>query len=283
MVRWSITGITAMIAIVFGLVSCEKEVILELSDREGAYLIVEANIDDATAEQWIRLSLSSSYYDVTEGAVVTGADVMVSSGEGEWIFTGKGPDSLAGFYFNSNIGAELVDGSYTLSIEHEGNSYSAVSEYRAVPGIDSVTTRLNFFSSAGLTDERLYDILVHFADLPGKGDHYLIDLTINGKLQTPRPSQKTVISDQDLGSYVSRSVRTINGNDVHAGDTIRLDMRSISREKYEFYQIFFFQTDLSGNPFAGAPPANIPTNMSEGARGFFQVSAVSKAQTRFRK
>lgn len=274
-------GITTSVVLVFALISCEKEVVLELSDREGAYLIVEANIDDATAEQWIRLSLSSSYYDVTEGAVVTGAEVTVSSGEGDWLFTGRGPDSLAGLYFNSSIGDELVDGRYTLFIEHEGSIYTAVSEYRAVPGIDSVTTRLNFFSSAGLTDERLYDILVHFADLPGKGDHYLIDMTINGKLQTPRPSQKTVISDRDLGSYVTWSVRTINGNDMHAGDTIRLDMRSISREKYEFYQIFFFQTDLSGNPFAGAPPANIPTNMSEGARGFFQVSAVSKAQTRF--
>ena len=270
-----------MVVFVSMLLSCEKEVILELSDREGAYLIVEANIDDASAEQWIRLSFSSSYYDVTEGAVVSGADVTVSSGSKKWVFTEQGPDSLAGFYFNSRIGEELIEGSYTLFIEHEGNTYTAASKYRDVPEIDSITTRVNFFSSSGLTEQKLFDILVHFADLPGDGDHYLIDMSINGKLQTPRPSQKTIISDEDLGKYVSRSVRTVNGDDMEAGDTIRLDMKSISREKYEFYQVFFFQTNLSGNPFAGAPPANIPTNMSEGARGFFQVSAVSKAQTRF--
>ncbi len=222
------------------LLSCEKEVILELPGSEGTYLIVEANIDDASQLQWIKLSLSSSYYDVTEGAAVSGASVTVSSDDKSFTFTERANDSLAGFYFSTDIGMALKPGKYRLVIEHEGKTYTAASEYREVPAVDSVTTRLNFFSASGFTSDNLYDVVVHFADLPGRGNNYLIDLSINRKLRTQRPGQKTVLSDDDLDAYVSRSVGTVNGKDINEGDTIRLEMRSISREKYEFYQIFFF-------------------------------------------
>ena len=263
-------------------VSCEKEVILDLSDREGLYLIVEGNIDDTSPEQWIRLSNSSSYYEVSKGHPVRNAIVTVHDGETDFVFTESNVDSLMGYYINDRIGGELNYGSYNLTIEHEGEIFTARSEYRPVPEIDSITVRLSFFSLIGLTDEKRYDIYIHFSELQGKGDHYLVDLDISGRLETARPAQKTVISDENLEKYVSLPVATVGENDLKEGDILTLKLRSISREQYEFYQIFFFQTDLSGNPFAGAPPANIPTNLSEGARGFFQVSSVTSASKEFR-
>lgn len=263
-------------------VSCEKEVILDLADREGLYLIVEGNIDDSSPEQWIRLSNSSSYYDVSKGLPVRNAIVTVNDGETDFVFTESNADSLMGYYINDRIGGELNYGYYNLTIEHEGEIFTAWSEYRPVPEIDSITVRLSFFSLIGLTDEKRYDIYIHFSELQEKGDHYLVDLDISGRLETARPAQKTVISDENLEKYVSLPVATVGENDLKEGDILTLKLRSISREQYEFYQIFFFQTDLSGNPFAGAPPANIPTNLSEGARGFFQVSSVTSASKEFR-
>lgn len=256
-------------------VSCEKQVVLDLSDSEGQYLVVEGNIDDSSPGQWIRLSYSGSYYDPSPGIAVRGAEIVVSGGEVEYLFTESKVDTLKGYYFNYNIGRELIYGVYELRIEHQDETYYAKSVYRPVPEIDSVTIKLNLFSSLGLTDETLYDVFVHFSELPGPGDHYLVDLEMDGNLKTPRPSQKTVISDENLREYVSLAVHTISEEDMDDNDGIALIMRSISRSAYEFYLAFFFQTDLSGNPFAGAPPANIPTNMSRGALGFFQVSAAS--------
>ena len=263
-------------------VSCEKEVILDLSDREGLYLIVEGNIDDTSPGQWIRLSNSSSYYDVSKGLPVRNAIVTVNDGETDFVFTETNVDNLKGYYINEKIGGELKYGSYELTIEHEGEIFTARSEYRPVPEIDSITVRLSFFSLIGLIDETRYDIYIHFSELQGEGDHYLVDLDVAGRQETARPAQKTVISDESLEKYVSLSVATVGENDLNEGDILTLKLRSISREQYDFYQIFFFQTDLSGNPFAGAPPANIPTNLSEGARGFFQVSSVSSASKEFR-
>jgi hypothetical protein len=271
-----------VIAFMMMMVSCEKEVTLDLSDQQGLYLIVEADIDDAASRQWIRLSNSSSYYDISTGSPVTEAVVSITYVDTVFTFNESSIDSLRGYYFNNDIGNKLSYGDYELAIEHEGKIFTAFSEYRPVPALDSVTLRLNFFSSAGFTDELLYDVNVHFRELPGSGDHYLANISINDSLITRSPSQKTVISDEDLQEYVSLSISTINGDGLNDGDMLSVELRSISRANYDFYQLFFFQTDLSGNPFAGAPPANIPTNLSEGARGFFQVSSVSMTTMAFK-
>jgi hypothetical protein len=261
---------------------CEKEVILDLPDHHGKYLVVEGNIDDLQAIQWIRLSTSSSYYDVTAGLPVSNASVTVTDGTVEFSFQESLVDSLKGYYFNYNISANLTRGMYYLRISTGDKRYTAQSEFRPVPNIDSVTVALNFFTGLGIIDETYYDIYVHFRDIPGNDNHYLVNTYINNTLQTFRPTQKKLIGNEGLFDNVSLSVSSIHGEDIKSGDMLTLEMRSISREKYNFYTDFLYQTRMSGNPFAGAPPANIPTNLSEGAMGFFQVSAVSTAQVRFR-
>jgi len=59
-------------------------------------------------------------------------------------------------------------------------------------------------------------------------------------------------------------------------------MLSISPELATFYEVLFNQTDLSGNLFASSPPANVPTNISNGARGNFQVSQPTYKSTIFK-
>ena len=265
-----------------GISACEKDVVLDLADIEGKYLIVEANLIDDGSRQWIRLTRSSSYYDVNTGDAVQEAKVIVEGNDQSFEFNELYPDSLPGYYFNSQISSQLTETLYQLHIETvDNNTYFAQSELRPLPMLDSVTVAINPFSEFDFFDTTVYDVIAHFADLPGKGDHYLFNLYINRKLKTPRPSDKAPMSDVNLDEYSSYAVLTINEDDILPGDTITLEMRSISKEKFDFYNIFFFQTDLSGNPFAGAPPANIPTNLSEGARGFFQVSAVTRKSTIF--
>ena len=274
--------IILVLALFAGITACEKDVILDLASIEGKYIIVEGNLIDDGSRQWIRLTRSSSYYDVTTGDAVQDASVLVEGNNQVWQFQELFPDSLPGYYFNSQISSALTETMYHLHIETTDNSiFFAQSELRPVPVLDSVTVKLNPFSELNFFDTTVYDLIAHFADLPGDGDHYLFNLYINNKLKTPRPTDKEPMSDVNLDEYSSYAVLNLNENDIAPGDTLILEMRSISKEKFDFYSIFFFQTDLSGNPFAGAPPANIPTNLSEGARGFFQVSAVNRKSAIF--
>jgi hypothetical protein len=276
--------IILVLALFAGITACEKDVILDLASIEGKYVIVEGNLIDDGSRQWIRLTRSSSYYDVTTGDAVQNASVIVQGNNQSWAFQELYPDSLPGYYFNSIISAALIQTTYELIIETtDDQTFFAQSELRPLPELDSVTVKLNPFSEFNFFDTTVYDVIAHFADLPGEGDHYLFNLYINNKLKTPRPSDKAPVSDENLDPYTSFAVLSVNENDISQGDTLTLEMRSISKEKFDFYNIFFSQTDLSGNPFAGAPPANIPTNLSEGARGFFQVSTVNRKSIIFQQ
>ncbi len=269
--------IVVVLALFAGITACEKDVILDLASIEGKYVIVEGNLIDDGSRQWIRLTRSSSYYDVTTGEAVQNASVTVQGNNQSWVFQELIPDSLPGYYFNSLISTALIETTYELNIETTNNqTFFAQSQMRPLPELDSVTVKLNPFSEFDFFDTTVYDVIAHFADLPGEGDHYLFNLYINNKLKTPRPSDKAPVSDENLDPYTSFAVLSVNENDISPGDTLTLEMRSISKEKFDFYNIFFNQTDLSGNPFAGAPPANIPTNLSEDGRGFFQVSSVNR-------
>jgi len=258
--------------------SCEKDVVLDLVKKEGNFVVVDANLTDNGKNQWIRLSLSSSYYDVSTGKPVSNAIVKVDSEGQSFEFFESTVDSLKGYYINGQISSLLEEKQYFLTIEHDAKTYTAQSELKPLPVLDSVTMEISFVTQLGFIPDTIYDIYVHFEELPSPDDYYLFDLYVNDTIKTPRPSDKSLVSDINLEPYVSFSVLNINKADLKEGDKIRVEMRSISRENWDFYNIFFFQTDLSGNPFAGAPPANIPTNLSEGAKGFFQVSKLSQRE-----
>ena len=51
-------------------------------------------------------------------------------------------------------------------------------------------------------------------------------------------------------------------------------MYGISKEQYEHNTALMLETDWGGGPFSG-PPANVPSNISNGALGFFSANAVS--------
>jgi hypothetical protein len=273
-------GILTAMAVIF--FSCEKDVILDLSDMEGRYLIVEANIDDSRVRQMVRLYRSSSYYDPEKGLPVSNAVISISDGEFDYYFTEPESERNQGNYYNIDMSAEMVTGKeYHLTVRNEGRIYTASSILNPVPDVDSVSLRVNMLSRIGIINETLVDIFIHYENLPYRGNYYLINLYINDNIQTFTPSQKTVVSDESMDSYASLYVRSFRRSDLKSGDKITVELRSISKEQYNFYTDFFMQSELSGNPFAGAPPANVPTNLSEGARGFFQVSSVATASKIF--
>ncbi|MGF1585233.1 MAG: DUF4249 family protein [Bacteroidales bacterium] len=262
-----------MFVLVIVTVSCEKEVVLDLYSPAESFLIVEGDIDDRLATQWIRLTSSSSYYDQTPAPPVSNAMVTISDGETDYYFRESREDSLKGYYLNSALSSNLKEGIYYLKVEIEEEIYNSQSEFKTSPVIDSVTFDLNIFSRLGITADTIFDISIHFTNIDGNDIYFLTNLYINGRLRTVRPQDKTIFRGEDLTDYVSLAVNTIERGDIDDGDLVTVEIRSISMGQYDFYNDFFSQTSLSGNPFAGAPPANIPTNLSEGALGFFQVSS----------
>ncbi len=270
------TGLLAILLYGALLGGCQKSVILELADQEDSFLIIEANILDDGFRQHIRVSLSTSYYNDSQGKGVSDARVWLQSSENKYVFNTNSSEEKWGFYYNDSVSSQVQGKELTMCIEYQGTSYTATSHWRPVPEIDSVTLKLNIFSELGFSPDTLYEVQAHFMELPSEDDYYLFNLYVNGNIKTWRPPLKVVTSDKNMEEYVTYSILNLSQDEIEEGDVIQLEMRSISKENFEFYNVFFFQTDFSGNPFAGAPPANIPTNISNGARGFFQISSVNR-------
>ena len=64
---------------------------------------------------------------------------------------------------------------------------------------------------------------------------------------------------------------------LYPGDTLKLEQHHISPATYEAFTAVMLETDWR-NGFFDAPPANVPTNLSNGALGLFVVSAMHSAE-----
>lgn len=264
-----------IIPIILLLIACEKDVVMDLTPDEGNLLVVEANLTNEDTAQVIRLSLTADFYNENPPAAVTQAAVSVFINDDEYIFEHSNDSS--GYYVYEDTWMPEIGDDFRLRILHEDEEYTAESKLRPVIELDSISFEVNPFSAAFGAGNN-FDIVAHFAKInTGEINHFLFNYYHNGNLKTPNPRDKAVASDETISSYASVGVQTFDIQDKEDEDEITLEVRSISKKNLEFYEIFFNQTDLSGNPFAGPPPANLPTNISNGARGFFQVSAVSKA------
>lgn len=266
------------------LASCTKEVTLELADQEGTNVVVDASINDDSTRQWVRLSLTSSYYEETEGTPVSNAIVEISGNNKTYVFTESAHQDSAGYYYNDDISKELVVADYELTITNGDETYQATNRYEQNTVLDSIGFQLSpftDFANSNLDDGEdsifIYDIYVYFSN-PGVEEFYFFDRYLNRELKTTKPADKSINDTEGLTDYIGISVYSFNTNNTEPGDTLGVSINTISEEYYNFLVILFNQTDLSGNPFAGAPPANIPTNMSEGALGFFEISSRSYAE-----
>ncbi len=263
--------------------ACTEKIELDLDQKEKPALVVEGFLTDSSdAPQWIKLTETTGYYE-TEDPPVNDAEVTVHQGSSSYSFQADASGDSSNYYRAPSGFVPQVGEEFRLEVDHKDSLYTARSKMRPVPSVDSVHLRLEPFQfiSGEEVEDTTFQTVVHFDALPSSGDHYLFDLYIDGELVTKSANDKFVTSDEGWNGKVDIAVHSFQSSDVQIGDTLMVQMRSISEECLEFYDIFSDQTELSGNPFAAAPPANIPTNMSGSALGFFQVSSVSTKKLPF--
>lgn len=275
---------TAFLPIIFfilSLAACTEKIDLDLDRKDEPAVVVEGFLGDTLpGPQWIRLTRTTGYYQKGEAPPVTDAEVRVIGGGNEFDFQ-QNTNSDSSSYYMAPSTFELKQGkAYELEVEESDSFYTAESRMSQVPSLDSIHLRLDPFASFGNSEgEELEDttvqVVAHFQEPPPKGDHYLFNLYIDGELHSKKANDKLVGSDESLQGDVELATLNFELSEIELGETFTLEMRSTSPECTEFYQVFSEQTELSGNPFAASPPANIPTNISGSALGFFQVSAVS--------
>ncbi|MBI9038446.1 MAG: DUF4249 domain-containing protein [Bacteroidales bacterium] len=257
--------ITYFILIVVSIVACTEKINIELDDTYTR-LVVEANITDEAKNHIVKLSKTTDYFYNKPSPVVEGAKITITEGQNIFNLSETEP----GIYKTEKLAGEIGK-TYTLKIEllNEINghkTYTASDKLMPVGVIDSIG--VEYIDNWKVWEIRLY------AKEPPTTDFYMFNWMKNNILVTDTIDEVNVSDDKFFNGSYSNGVgvgwfeEEREDENLHPGDTVTLIMSTITEEYADFVWEIQDETGYQSPLFSG-PPANISSNISNGALGFF--------------
>lgn len=269
-----------VLIIVFSFSFCTEKIDVDIDRMEFARLVVDGSLSTDTTIHTIKLTQTADYFENTPAPVVSGANVFVTADDGETIqFLEEGH---TGKYHSQPDVFGVIGKTYTLHIELAGevgghtNYASLNQEMKPVAALDSV--RLKYEPD---WDQGYWTVEV-YAWEPESEDFYRFLAYRNGVLITDTIDEFVVQEDVFFnGNYTNGiqsqffNTKEEQGN-LQLGDTITFEINGITEEYYHF--VLEVQAAMWGsNPMFSGPPANVSSNIDNGALGFFSVYSSQKA------
>lgn len=245
--------------------SCEKVIQVKL-DEAPNQLVIEGAITDSRVPQIVKISRSVSFTEPNAFPAVQGAVVKVTDNAGN-IFPMT--ELQPGTYSNTFRGRP--GRIYSLTVETGGQTYTATSTMPNAVVMDSLSVR-EFTFGGDLSKQ----IQAHYRDPVFDVNYYRFMLFINGKQANSVYAENDRFND---GNYVKTLLfhDTDTDGDLKAGDTVTVTMQCIDPTVFTYWYTLA-QQNMRG-PGGGTAPGNPPSNISNGALGYFSAhtqSSVSK-------
>ena len=260
---------------------CTEKINVKL-DNSYIRLVVDGGITNDSMQRSVSVSTSASYFYNQPAPMVSHAIVTLT--DGSFIDTLK--EELPGrpgvYTLDSNFRG-VIDKTYNLAIklpESIGThtEYASTCKIMKVARLDSIKTE--FDPNQGKNGHWRINI---YAMEPGDEiNFYLLKYFRNGVLMSDSIQKWRTTDDKYFnGSYIKglTAFYINNGNSwetLHPGDTVMVQMSSITKEYYNFIQ----EVQQAGIqiPFFSGPPANVEGNISNGGVGFFAAYSNSFAK-----
>jgi hypothetical protein len=293
---------TVFFFFVFFLISCERDVTIDLPDTDGR-MIIEAKIEEGMPPIVI-LSKSIGYFKATdqstyESLFIRGASVNISSDNGTITLTEicsrSFPDSLLPL-LASFLGVDVnmlaavnfcvystlnpaywgqVGKTYKLSVIHQAQEYTATSTIPQNVYLDSL-----WFELYGGSDS-LGFLWARINEPPGLGNAYRWYAMRLGKDNSFIAPYGSVFDDKFIdglnfkfaynrGAMPNSTAEDDNNAEAgyfKKGDTVLVKFCSLDYPTFLFLRTFEAEIVNNGNPFAS--PTTIQSNISGGAIGYW--------------
>lgn len=271
--------------------SCQDVIDIETPDR-AVSLVVEGKVTN-TMGTTAKVSLTASYFNQGATPVVNDANVQLL--ENGAVVSVLSRDTIDGGYRSAFNG--VVGNDYEIRVEVPNNSSSGfrASTWQSKPerlsrvfDLDSFNIRtLNRTTTPNVFEEGDY-ALVYFQEPEGRGDYYRWRIWENDSLFT----QTLFTFDDEFidGGYFGGAFLpgfVYFGAINEPGDSLGIEVTSISKEYSTFLNLIGEQSFQVGGPFA-APPAAVIGNIynvddpDEFGFGYFIASAVSSGGITYR-
>jgi hypothetical protein len=254
---------------------------LDFEGKTNKTLVVEGQITTDTMAHQVMLSWTGDFFNKPPQDMVTGAILSIT--DGEKTFSLSEEVSQPGIYRTSPDVYGEPGKSYTLHIIlPDGREFSGTDELLPCADIDSIAQTDNYNHGFFGFPYYGYDVLLYAMEPEPVGDYYLYFLYLNDSLVTDSLSEVLFASDEFVnGNYINGLQTNFIPEDLFKGDSLKvtLEMESIAPAYYEFLSGMLLEI-WRGSPWDG-PPANVPSNLNNDARGYFRASDVKRKTRMF--
>ncbi len=291
--KWFLNLATAICILHF--TSCIEALEWDDEIQPTGTIIVEGLITDESGPHTVRLSRTQPVIVDGPGQGVSGAIVTIADGSTEYDLREAAP----GIYETDAEFSGQVGKTYTLRIEIDNEVYTATSKMPAVDPLSAIEFRpwagdpsnpegIQYFeftyrSNFGVPTP--YNYSIHLEMPENVREFYPPQWEMPSWVERRLASGDHVLIDSSyyLHASIEPPALFAYGESTYAGFTygsiITEKFLSITPKHYDFIRAVLSETDWKGlGPF-GYIPADVPTNLSNGAKGWFATSAVATVET----
>ncbi|MBX7051845.1 MAG: DUF4249 domain-containing protein [Flavobacteriales bacterium] len=244
--------------------SCTEVIDIELNEAERRY-VVEGAVVEGTDSAYVLLTKTTSFFDTTSPETENDAQVYLTMPDGSEV---QLPYVADGKYVAHGLSLSNAS-NYSIRVEVDDQTFTAQDYMMPAVVLDSLEYE---FDEGLFGGEDGYNIFLNFMDQPGK-NFYRVIYTVDGELQNT--ADDIMVFDDNLNDGVLIRIPIFTYS-FAAGDSVDIELQSLSPELYEFYQTFAsVASEDAGSPFAAAP-ANPVSNVEGGALGVFGAYTSSK-------
>ncbi len=253
--------------------SCDEPVRLDVTQGE-ARTIIEGQVTNLIGGQYVKVSRSNGFYESGKTPRVTDAAVVVKDDAGNefpFVHNPRNYADSAGYYLPQAAFIGEVGRTYSLTVTIGDQVYEAQDKLFRVTPIDSLAYQIDEDEKEDPEDEgKFYEVLIYAKEPQDTEDYYLFKFYRNDSLKLDFDTDIYFTDDETLGENIDGVSSPIY---FAPGDKAKCEIYSLSRTAFVFYSDLQSLLNNDGGLFS-QPPANSRSNLTNGALGFFQASAI---------
>lgn len=272
----NLTHILYLFILFAALASCTERIDIDL-EQEYTKLVVEGYLTPSgEAFQYVHLTTTAGYFSNEPPPEVSGATVSIEEDDQVYLFTenmGK-----PGYYLPPDDLVAEQEKTYLLKIDL-AEEIAGIKHFEAAETMPLLSSDFDSIRTVYDPDFEFWAIEFYGYD-PPETNFYMFNALRNGELITDTIWKVNVTDDVLInGNYIYGAyVMFLDGEDLSPGDVFTLITSSITEEYYNY--LIELQTEISPSiPLFSGPPANVSTNISEGAVGYFATFPSSMMET----
>jgi len=251
--------------IIFAAQSCTERIDIKIDD-DFQKLAVEAYVTPNPDAQFVKLTKTSGYFSQEAPEPISEAVVSVNNGNDtyQWNESPENP----GFYLPPEEFEVIVENEYNLTIDLK-DEIGGATHYESTAYMPRFEALIDSIRVIWRGEFNSWIIKLYAYEPPGP-DFYMFNALSNGILITDSISRMQVSDDILIDGMYLNGIYTLffYEDELAIGDTVTMITSSITEDHYRF--VSEAQTELFPKvPIFSGPPANLRSNISNGAVGYF--------------